>query len=199
MKTNTTTAKQTITIEHTTAADGLDKLRELLAAQKANHEAIEALQADADRLTAAVQGALSLEAAAALHGELADVQSKITAATVAAGNIESALKQERTTAQVEGIRCARAAAVSRHGGRYRAAQGKILDAVNALRDAVADAEQTLADAENEAAPLHAAGVKMFDSLNAMGCRPGSYSARLSQIESALAVLVELAGVRPRVW
>ena len=193
MKTNATTAKQT------TTADGLDKLRELLAAQKANHQAIEALQADADRLTAAVQGALSLEAAAALHGELADVQSKITAAAVAAQNIEAALRQERTTAQTEGIRCARAAAVQKHGGRYRAAQARILDSINALRDAVADAESTLADAEGEAAPLHAAGVRLIDSLNGLGVRPGSYSVHLARIESALDMLREHAATRPRVW
>ena len=195
---NANTAKQTIT-EHTAAADGLDKLRELLTAQRVNTEAIEALQNDLIATRARMAGALDVDTAAALAGEAASIQAKLEAASVAAANIESALRQERAAAQTEGIRCARAAAVSRHGGRYRAAQGKILDAVNALRDAVADAEQTMTDAEGEAAPLHAAGVRLFDSLNGLGVRPGSYSSRLSQIESALAVLVELAGVRPRNW
>lgn len=197
MKTNTNTTKQTI-IE-TATPDGLDRLRSLLDAQKTNTAAIQSLQTDADRLAAAVQGALNLEAAAALHGELAETQNKLTAARAVSANIEAALRQERTAAQSEGVRCARAAAVSKHSGRYRAAQARILDAVAALRDAVADAEQTLNDAEGEAAPLHAAGVKMFDSLNGLGVRPGSYSVHLARIESALDMLREHAATRPRVW
>ena len=198
MKTNTNAAKQTA-IEHTTAADGLDKLRELLAAQKANHQAIEALQNDLTTTRARMAGALDADTAAALAGEAASIQAKLEAAAVAAQNIEAALRQERTTAQVEGIRCARAAAVQKHGGRYRAAQARILDAVAALRDAVADAEQTLNDAEGEAAPLHAAGVRLFDSLNGLGVRPGSYSVHLARIEAGLDMLREHAATRPRVW
>lgn len=198
MKTNTNAAKQTA-IEHTTAADGLDRLRSLLAAQRVNTEAIEALQNDLTTTRARMAGALDADTAAALAGEAASIQAKLEAASVAAANIESALRQERAAAQTEGIRCARAAAVSRHGGRYRAAQGKILNAVAALRDAVADAEQTLADAENEAAPLAAAGVRLFDSLNGLGVRPGSYSVHLARIEAALDMLREHAATRPRVW